>query len=112
MIFQQFNLVNRLDVLTNVLIGGLTRVSTPRMLLRLFTTSERTRAVALLDRLGLFEVAMQRAWEEYCRTGSTALKIPLFLTMQVELWMQGQWSAQLNVPDETERPLREYAFHD
>ena len=63
MIFQQFNLVNRLDVLTNVLIGGLIRVPTPRMLLRLFTEAERTRAVALLDRLGLFEVAMNRADE-------------------------------------------------
>ena len=61
MIFQQFNLVNRLDVLTNVLIGGLIRVPAPRMLLRLFTEAERTRAVALLDRLGLFEVAMNRA---------------------------------------------------
>ena len=63
MIFQQFNLVNRLDVLTNVLIGGLIRVPTPRMLLRLFTESERAEAVALLDRLGLFDVAMNRADE-------------------------------------------------
>jgi phosphonate transport system ATP-binding protein len=63
MIFQQFNLVNRLDVLTNVLIGGLIRVPAPRMLFRLFTQAERARAVALLDRLGLFEVAMNRADE-------------------------------------------------
>ena len=63
MIFQQFNLVNRLDVLTNVLIGGLIRVPAPRMLLRLFTEAERTQAVMLLDRLGLFEVAMNRADE-------------------------------------------------
>jgi phosphonate transport system ATP-binding protein len=63
MIFQQFNLVNRLDVLTNVLIGGLIRVPAPRMLFRLFTEAERARAVALLDRLGLFEVAMNRADE-------------------------------------------------
>jgi phosphonate transport system ATP-binding protein len=63
MIFQQFNLVNRLDVLTNVLIGGLIRVPAPRMLLHLFTESERTLAVGLLDRLGLFEVAMNRADE-------------------------------------------------
>jgi phosphonate transport system ATP-binding protein len=63
MIFQQFNLVNRLDVLTNVLIGGLIRIPGPRMLLRLFTEAERTQAVMLLDRLGLFEVAMNRADE-------------------------------------------------
>ncbi len=61
MIFQQFNLVPRLDVLTNVLIGGLIRVPPPRMLLRLFTKAEQTRAVTLLDRLGLAEVAMNRA---------------------------------------------------
>jgi phosphonate transport system ATP-binding protein len=63
MIFQQFNLVNRLDVLTNVLIGGLIRVPVPRMLLRLFTEAERTRAATLLDRLGLLDVAMNRADE-------------------------------------------------
>ncbi|MGD0432946.1 MAG: phosphonate ABC transporter ATP-binding protein [Acetobacteraceae bacterium] len=63
MIFQQFNLVNRLDVLTNVLIGGLTEVPAPRMMARWFTKAEQTRAVALLDRLGLFEVAMNRADE-------------------------------------------------
>jgi phosphonate transport system ATP-binding protein len=61
MIFQQFNLVNRLDVLTNVLIGGLSRVPAPRMLLRLFTERERSRAVAQLDRMGLIDVAMHRA---------------------------------------------------
>jgi len=63
MIFQQFNLVNRLDVLTNVLIGGLIHVPAPRMLLRLFTEPERARAVTLLERLGLFDVAMNRADE-------------------------------------------------
>ena len=61
MIFQQFNLVNRLDVLTNVLIGGLIRVPMPRMLLRWFTRAEREEALALLDRFGLFDVAMNRA---------------------------------------------------
>ncbi len=63
MIFQQFNLVNRLDVLTNVLIGGLIRIPAPRMLFRLFTESERAQAVVLLERLGLFDVAMNRADE-------------------------------------------------
>ena len=63
MIFQQFNLVNRLDVLTNVLIGGLLEIPVPRMLLRWFTEAERAQAVGLLERLGLFEVAMNRADE-------------------------------------------------
>ena len=61
MIFQQFNLVNRLDVLTNVLIGGLIQTSAPRMLLRLFSDAEQARAIALLDRMGLFDVALNRA---------------------------------------------------
>jgi phosphonate transport system ATP-binding protein len=63
MIFQQHNLVGRLDVLTNVLTGGLIRIPTPRMLLRLFHRSEQAQAVALLARMGLLDVAMDRADE-------------------------------------------------
>ncbi len=42
MMFQQFNLVPRLDVLTNVLAGRLNRIPTARALLKLFTM-QRTR---------------------------------------------------------------------
>jgi phosphonate transport system ATP-binding protein len=61
MIFQQFNLVHRLDVLTNVLCGRLHDISGPRMLLKLFTETERVDAINALDRMGLAEFAMQRA---------------------------------------------------
>jgi len=61
MIFQQFNLVHRLDVLTNVLCGRLHEVSGPRMLLKLFTEAERVRAINALDRMGLAEFAVNRA---------------------------------------------------
>jgi phosphonate transport system ATP-binding protein len=61
MIFQQFNLVHRLDVLTNVLCGRLHDVSGPRMLLKLFTEAEKVRALHALDRVGLAEYAMNRA---------------------------------------------------
>ena len=61
MIFQQFNLVNRLDVLTNVLCGRLNTMSTARVLFKIFTPAERAMAVQVLDRLGLSEVAMKRA---------------------------------------------------
>ncbi len=61
MIFQQFNLVSRLDVLTNVLCGRLHYISGPRVLFKLFTPQERALAVRALDRLGLAEVAMNRA---------------------------------------------------
>jgi phosphonate transport system ATP-binding protein len=65
MIFQQFNLVQRLDVLTNVLIGRLNRrpgpLSTLTALLRLFTAEERAMAIAVLDRFDLADQALQRA---------------------------------------------------
>jgi phosphonate transport system ATP-binding protein len=61
MIFQQFNLVPRLDVLTNVLAGRLNRVPTARALLKLFTARERALAIRALDRLGIAELALNRA---------------------------------------------------
>ncbi len=61
MIFQQFNLVNRLDVLTNVMCGRLYEISTLRLLLKWFTPTERALALRALDRLGVADVAMNRA---------------------------------------------------
>jgi phosphonate transport system ATP-binding protein len=61
MIFQQFNLVNRLDVLTNVLTGRLNHVPLWRSLTKTFTDAERTLALRALERLGIAEVALQRA---------------------------------------------------
>ena len=61
MIFQQFNLVPRLDVLTNVILGRLNTQSTVRASLKLFTREERIAALTLLDRFGLAEAALQRA---------------------------------------------------
>jgi len=61
MIFQQFNLVNRLDVLTNVLCGRLNHMSAWRVLFKRFTPAERALAVRTLERFGLAEVALNRA---------------------------------------------------
>jgi phosphonate transport system ATP-binding protein len=61
MIFQQFNLVQRLDVLTNVLVGRLNRRPLLTSLLRMFTAQERAMALAALDRFDLAETALQRA---------------------------------------------------
>jgi phosphonate transport system ATP-binding protein len=61
MIFQQFNLVNRLDVLTNVMCGRLYEIPAPRVLLKWFTPTERALAIRALDRLGMAELAMNRA---------------------------------------------------
>jgi phosphonate transport system ATP-binding protein len=61
MIFQQFNLVERLDVLTNVLVGRLSGHGPFNSLLMRFTDAERTLAIRALDRLDLAGQALQRA---------------------------------------------------
>ena len=60
-IFQQFNLVGRLSVIENVLIGNLARVSLSRSLFRQFSKSEKARALSALERVGILEQAYQRA---------------------------------------------------
>jgi phosphonate transport system ATP-binding protein len=61
MIFQQFNLVPRIDVLTNVLLGRLNGRNTFMSLLNVFTHQERVDALRALDRLDIAQVALQRA---------------------------------------------------
>jgi phosphonate transport system ATP-binding protein len=61
MIFQQFNLVPRLDVLTNTLVGRLNHRAALPSLFGLFTASERAMAVQVLERFGLADTALQRA---------------------------------------------------
>ena len=60
-IFQQFNLVGRLSVLTNVLIGHLGRIPQWRGTLGYFTSEEKQAAREALARVGIPEVAWQRA---------------------------------------------------
>ena len=61
MIFQQFNLIPRLDVLTNVILGRLNKQSTLRSSLKFFNHEERAAALKLLDRFGVAATALQRA---------------------------------------------------
>ncbi len=61
MIFQQFNLVNRLDVLTNVLIGRIGTAATLPVMFRHFSPADRANAAMALDRLDLLPQALQRA---------------------------------------------------
>ena len=61
MIFQQFNLVGRLDVLTNVLMGRLNKVSTPRAVLKLWSDEDKALALAALEQFGIANIAAQRA---------------------------------------------------
>jgi phosphonate transport system ATP-binding protein len=60
-IFQQFNLVGRLPLLTNVLVGMLPRVPLWRSLIRYFTYAEKRHAMQALARVGMAEFATQRA---------------------------------------------------
>ena len=61
MIFQQFNLVGRLDVVTNVLVGRLGRKKTIPSLMKLFSPRERAMAIAALARLDMDAFALKRA---------------------------------------------------
>jgi phosphonate transport system ATP-binding protein len=61
MIFQQFHLVDRLDVLTNVLIGRINDHSDLPSMFKLFSQREITLAIKALNRLGMVEQALQRA---------------------------------------------------
>lgn len=60
-VFQQFNLVGRLTVLTNVLTGQLHRIPTHRSLLGIFTRKEREMGLAALAEVGMEKRAFQRA---------------------------------------------------
>ena len=62
-VFQQFNLVNRLSVLTNVMIGRLSCIPTYRSLLGWFTSEEKQMALEALERVGLKNVALKKASE-------------------------------------------------
>lgn len=61
MIFQQFNLVPRLDVVCNVLHGLLNKRGLASTLLNIWSPADIDRAVSILDRLGIAEQATKRA---------------------------------------------------
>lgn len=61
MIFQQFNLVPRLDVLTNVLLGRISNHGVFSSMFKRFSDAERALAILALERLDLADKALQRA---------------------------------------------------
>lgn len=61
MIFQQFNLVPRLDVVSNVLHGTLNRQPVWKTMFNLFPEDDIRRALAILERLGIAAHAAKRA---------------------------------------------------
>ena len=60
-VFQQFNLVNRLPVITNVLVGQLHRTPWWRSLLMRFTLEQREQAIKALSAMGIEQTAWRRA---------------------------------------------------
>lgn len=61
MIFQQFNLCPRLDVITNVLVGVVAERPLPAALVKFFPAADRARAILALDDLDMAHAALQRA---------------------------------------------------
>ncbi len=61
MIFQQFNLVGRLDVLDNVLMGRLTHTPAWRSACKMWTREDRAIALAALDQMDIAGLATNRA---------------------------------------------------
>jgi phosphonate transport system ATP-binding protein len=62
-VFQQFNLIGRLPVLTNVLSGGLSRMPLWRSCTKQFTSEEKEYGLEALARVGIAEHAYKRASE-------------------------------------------------
>ena len=60
MIFQQFNLVPRLDVVTNVMLGRLNSHSLLKSVFKVFSKTDIEDAMAALNRLGIAEKALER----------------------------------------------------
>ena len=63
MIFQEFNLIDRMSVMDNVLAGRLGYTSNLRSLFRAFTRDDIQHALKLLDQVGLLEFVDKRADE-------------------------------------------------
>ena len=61
MIFQQFNLAGRLDVLTNVMMGRAFHMPPARALLKLWNDEEKAQALSALESLDMARMAGQRA---------------------------------------------------
>jgi phosphonate transport system ATP-binding protein len=61
MIFQQFNLVGRLDVLTNVLMGRLAEIPSWRSLTQAWPEADKALAMSALEQFDMASLAAQRA---------------------------------------------------
>ncbi|SHK66704.1 phosphonate transport system ATP-binding protein [Marinobacter antarcticus] len=94
-IFQQFNLVNRLSVLDNVLMGLLGRVPVWRGTLGLFFEQEKLLAMESLRRVGMDDHAHKRA---SCLSGGQQQRVAIAraLTQQVDIILADEPIASLD----------------
>lgn len=94
-IFQQFNLIGRMDVVSNVLTGTLGRIPAWRGNLGIFTPEERALALESLRRVGMDSFAMQRA---SCLSGGQQQRVAIArtLTQQAELILADEPIASLD----------------
>lgn len=102
-IFQQFNLVGRMKVLTNVLTGTLGRVPGWRGCLGLFNAEERALAMKCLNRVGMDAKANQRA---SCLSGGQQQRVAIArtLTQKAEVILADEPIASLD-PESARRVM-------
>ena len=61
MVFQQYNLIGRVDVLTNVMMGRLGHMPAWRAMLKVWSHEDRVLALAALEQMDIAQLAGQRA---------------------------------------------------
>ncbi len=94
-IFQQFNLIGRVSVLGNVLMGRLGRISRLRGTLGRFSAQDKALAMASLERVGMAEHAWQRA-STLSGGQQQRVAIARALTQQAELILADEPIASLD----------------
>lgn len=102
-IFQQFNLIGRMDVVSNVLTGTLGRIPAWRGNFGIFTPEERALALESLRRVGMDSFAMQRA---SCLSGGQQQRVAIARTLaqQAELILADEPIASLD-PESARRVM-------
>ena len=102
-IFQQFNLVGRMKVMTNVLTGALGRVPGWRGCLGLFNAEEKALALKCLNRVGMDLWATQRA---SCLSGGQQQRVAIArtLTQKAEVILADEPIASLD-PESARRVM-------
>src|ERR1700753_582331 len=95
MIFQQFNLVGRLDVLTNVLMGRLAEVPSWRSLAQLWPDEDRALAMSALEQFDMASHAAQRA-DQLSGGQQQRVAIARALVQQPDIILAGEPIASLD----------------